>query len=100
MFHKIIMSDFETLPRQIVHIRIQQRSGKKALTTVQGLNEKINFELLLKAFKSEFGCNGNIIEDEEHGKIIQLQGDKRRLVYDFLVNEKISEQKDIVVHGF
>lgn len=100
MFNIIIMSDFNELPRQIVHIRIQQRSGKKVLTTVQGLNEGLNFELLLKAFKREFGCNGNIIEDEDHGKIIQLQGDKRRLVHDFLVNEKISEQNNIVVHGF
>jgi hypothetical protein len=56
--------------------------------------------LILKTWKKSFTCNGAIVEDEEHGKIIQLQGDQRTNVRDFLVNEEINRKEDIVVHGF
>ena len=83
-----------------VHIRIQQRNGRKSITTVQGLATDLNLKLILKTWKKSFTCNGAIVEDEEHGKIIQLQGDQRTNVRDFLVNEEINRKEDIVVHGF
>ena len=36
---------------QPIHIRIQQRSGRKTLTTVQGINEAYDLKKLVKAFK-------------------------------------------------
>ena len=82
------------------HIRIQQRNGRKSITTVQGLATDLNLKLILKTWKRSFTCNGAIVEDEEVGKIIQLQGDQRTNVRDFLVNEQINRKEDIVVHGF
>ena len=82
------------------HIRIQQRNGRKSITTVQGLATDLNLKLILKTWKRSFTCNGAIVEDEELGKIIQLQGDQRTNVRDFLVNEQINRKEDIVVHGF
>ena len=82
------------------YIRIQQRNGRKSITTVQGLATDLNLKLILKTWKKSFTCNGAIVEDEEHGKIIQLQGDQRTNVRDFLVNEEINRKEDIVVHGF
>ena len=47
----------------------------------------------------EFACNGTVIADEKAGKIIQLQGDQRSKIMNFLVDEGV--QKDtIMVHGF
>lgn len=37
-----------------VHIRIQQRNGRKTLTTVQGLPSELDFQKILKAFKKVF----------------------------------------------
>ena len=34
---------------------------------------------------ADFCCNGNVVEDIELGKIIQLQGDQRRHVSEFLI---------------
>ncbi|KAK8823580.1 hypothetical protein WA577_002499 [Blastocystis sp. JDR] len=82
------------------HIRIQQRNGRKSITTVQGLATDLNLKLILKTWKRSFTCNGAIVDDEEHGKIIQLQGDQRTNVRDFLVNEEINRKEDIIVHGF
>ncbi|GAX79499.1 hypothetical protein CEUSTIGMA_g6940.t1 [Chlamydomonas eustigma] len=83
-----------------VHIRIQQRNGKKSLTTVQGLKEKFDYNKVLKALKKDFCCNGNVVEDSELGKVIQLQGDQRRNVSEFLIKAKITKKEHIKLHGF
>ena len=40
--------------KEYVHIRIQQRNGKKSLTTVQGLKKEFSYEKILKDLKKEF----------------------------------------------
>ncbi|WFD39227.1 Eukaryotic translation initiation factor eIF-1 [Malassezia japonica] len=82
-----------------VHIRIQQRNGRKTLTTLQGLPKEYDPKKLLKAFKKEFACNGTLVEDEELGQVIQLQGDQRQKISMFLIEEGIPKQ-DVKVHGF
>ncbi|EER13448.1 Eukaryotic translation initiation factor, putative [Perkinsus marinus ATCC 50983] len=95
-----------------IHIRNQQRNGRKSLTIIQGLPKQFSSKKILKHFKKvaeergavprsaqtfsqEFNCNGSITEDPEFGKVIMIQGDKRKLVGDFLVHEGIAE-KDFV----
>ncbi|CAG8604379.1 3302_t:CDS:2 [Acaulospora morrowiae] len=80
-------------------IRIQQRNGRKTLTTVQGLPSDYDQKKLLKAFKKEFACNGTLVQDEELGQVIQLQGDQRLKVQNFLSEEGI-DKKIIKIHGF
>ncbi|KAK4372596.1 hypothetical protein RND71_007980 [Anisodus tanguticus] len=57
--------------KEYVHIRIQQRNGKKSLTTVQGLTKEFSYEKILKDLKKELCCNGNVVQDKELGKVIQ-----------------------------
>ncbi|KAJ5930665.1 protein translation factor SUI1 [Penicillium verhagenii] len=71
-----------------VHIRIQQRNGRKTLTTCQGLPDKYDQKKILKRMKKIYACNGNIVKDDEMGEVIQLQGDQRKDVYDFLTKPK------------
>jgi translation initiation factor 1 len=98
-----------------IHIRLQQRNGRKTITTVQGLPDKYDPKKLLKAMKKEFACNGvvqsSVDSDDEDaaeapktatdfGKVLQLQGDHRVKVKEFLitcglVSEK--EAKDLIV---
>ncbi|KAI9064502.1 eukaryotic translation initiation factor 1 [Trametes sanguinea] len=82
-----------------IHIRIQQRNGRKTLTTLQGLPKEYDLKKLLKAFKKEFACNGTLVDDEEAGQVIQLQGDQRLKISNFLVTEGIPKAS-IKVHGF
>lgn len=58
-------------------IRNQQRNGRKSLTTVEGLARAYDIKKICKALKKEFSCNGTVIQSEELGEIIQLQGDQR-----------------------
>ncbi|GAB2235304.1 hypothetical protein Droror1_Dr00025727 [Drosera rotundifolia] len=43
--------------KEYVHIRIQQRNGRKSLTTVQGLKKEFSYNKILKELKKEF-CKG------------------------------------------
>ena len=83
-----------------VHIRVQQRNRKKCVVSVQGLADDLDLPRILKALKKLFQCNGAIVKDEEYGEIIQLQGDHRAGIVDFLVSEEIVPRESIVVHGF
>lgn len=83
-----------------VHIRIQVRNRKKCITTVQGLAQDLDLKKILKALKKSFKCNGAIVNDEVAGEIIQLQGDNRTGIVEFLVSEEIVGKDSIVLHGF
>ena len=89
----------DSVQDKYIHIRTQQRNGRKSLTTLQGINPKINKKIILKECKKKFNCNGTIVEDSELGDIIQLQGDQRKNVAQFLIDEKISKKEFIKVHG-
>ncbi|XP_035839881.1 protein translation factor SUI1 homolog 1 isoform X1 [Helianthus annuus] len=71
--------------KEYVHIRIQQRNGRKSLTTVQGLKKDYSYNKILKDLKKEFCCNGTVVQDSELGQVIQLQGDQRKNVSSFLI---------------
>ena len=83
-----------------VHIRIQQRNGRKSLTTVQGLALDLDLKKILRALKKTYSTNGTILVDEELGEVIQLQGDQRKNVYEFLTKCNIVDKNDVKVHGF
>lgn len=122
--------------KDYVHIRIQQRNGRKSLTTVQvhlaaswlqtllhdlrfcrcylaagrfliaiatvdswqsrrlryqhvcnnlqGIKASYDYKKILKALKKEYCCNGTVVEDDELGQVIQVQGDQRKNIADFL----------------
>jgi len=82
---------------------ITERNGRKTLTTVQGLPKKFDQKKILKVIKKKFACNGTIVNDTEMGEVIQLQGDQRKDVQEFLVDKKEGlelDAKTIKVHGF
>ena len=86
------------------HIRLQQRNGKKCITTIDGLEEDLDLKRICKAMLNAFSCNGNVKmkEDEDTG-IIQLQGDQRENIKQWLLDQQIilkNEMDRIVVHGF
>ncbi|KOS21856.1 Eukaryotic translation initiation factor eIF-1 [Escovopsis weberi] len=86
-----------------IHIRIQQRNGRKSLTTIAGVPKKFDTKKILKEVKRKFACNGSIVEDEEAGQVIQLQGDQRKDILEFLTDKKDGlglSRSIITVHGF
>mmetsp|Transcript_58234 Transcript_58234/g.125076 ORF Transcript_58234/g.125076 Transcript_58234/m.125076 type:complete len:118 (+) Transcript_58234:116-469(+) len=94
-----------------IHIRMQQRNGRKSWTTVAGFPDTVrlpksgrvlpvDFEKILRSLKKTFKTNGVLIRDAEHGRIIQLQGDIRKEVAEFLIDATALVTKDqIMIHG-
>jgi len=87
-----------------VHIRVQQRNGRKCITTVQGLHKDLDLKKILKVMKKEKCCNGNVVEDDEMGQVLQLQGDQRDAMVSFLLDNgalsRISAADRPVWHAF
>lgn len=94
---------FTSLTKSKIHIRVQQRNGRKCITTIQGLEDDLDTKRICKAMKGAFNCNGNVIADEENGDVIQLQGDQRENSRQWLIEQEIIGQNEkdcIVIHGF
>ena len=83
----------------IIHLHYQQRTTRKCITIIQGLPDDLDDKKLLRAFKKMFHCNGTIVEDEEKGMIIQLQGDFRKDLALFFMQEGIANKEEIKIHG-
>ncbi|XP_063697032.1 eukaryotic translation initiation factor eIF1 [Culicoides brevitarsis] len=84
----------------LVHIRIQQRNGRKTLTTVQGLSKDYDLKKIVRACKKEFACNGTVIEHAEYGEVLQLQGDQRENICQWLTKAGLAKSDQLKVHGF
>ncbi|XP_015275307.1 PREDICTED: eukaryotic translation initiation factor 1-like [Gekko japonicus] len=81
-----------------IHIRIiQQRNGRKTLTTVQGIADDYDRKKLVKAFKKKFACNGPVIEHPEYGEVIQLQEDQGKNIC--LIETGPAKDDQLKVHG-
>ena len=82
-----------------VHIRIQSRNRRKNILTIQGLDDDLDLKKICKYFRKNLQCNGAIVNDKEHGNIIQLQGDHRVAVKNFLIGQEICNSEQVIVHG-
>lgn len=91
-----------------VDIRMRQRNGRKSVTTVENLPTDLDLKKILKAWKTAFSCNGSLQkrgddDDDDEAAcdvVIQLQGDQRLKVKEFLVHEGIVDKDAIKIHGF
>jgi|EP00341_Mesodinium_pulex_P002227 translation initiation factor 1 len=82
-----------------IHVRVQQRNGRKCITTVAGLPDDLDLKKITRALKKTFQCNGTVHNDEESGEIVQLSGDQRTNIREFFVDQEICREDQIVIHG-
>uniref|UniRef100_A0A8C5V157 SUI1 domain-containing protein n=1 Tax=Microcebus murinus TaxID=30608 RepID=A0A8C5V157_MICMU len=88
------LHSFDPFADNYIHIRMQQRNSWKILTTVQGIADDYYKK------KLKFACNGTIIEHLEYGEVIQLQGDQRKNICQFLVETGLAKDNQLKVHRF
>lgn len=88
------------MDRHDIDNRIQQRNGRKTWTIVQGLQKQFDTGKILKVLKKQLACNGKVVVDEHLGQVLQLSGDQRSKVAEFLVKEDVARKQDIHIHGF
>ena len=83
-------------PTEKIHLRLFKRSARKSITTAEHLPVEWNLTKLLKALKQEFCCSGVA---REQG-VLQLSGDQRQRLVQFLVREGLRSESDFVIHGY
>ncbi len=83
-----------------VHIHKHQRTGKKFITSIEGLPANTNFIKLCKFLKKKVAANAYIQDSPEFGKVICVQGNCSSTIVDTLAEKNICLREDIVIHNF
>jgi translation initiation factor 1 len=66
---------------QQITVKIEFKKYKKKYTIVEGIDQKqIDLKTVSKKLKNKFACGGNVKDNK-----IELQGDHRKNIQDFLV---------------
>jgi len=89
----------KNLTARSVHIRNQQRNGRKSITTIAGLEDDLDLDKILRYMRKIFSTNGTILHDDQKRNILQFQEYCRFDARDFLVKYSICKKTDIKVHG-
>jgi translation initiation factor 1 len=86
-----------------IHLRFT-KTGPRAITVIQGLDEDLDQQRIAKAMKKKFNCATTVQKDKDGSEIIQLQGDQRLAIREWLVKKQILTKKEseerLVLHGF
>lgn len=96
--HNELLFENEILNQQKVNIRKNQRNGRKCTTIIEGLENDLDIKKITKALKRFFKCNGSVEKDKDNNEIIQLSGDQRDNVLEFLIDQEIVEKENIIIH--
>lgn len=84
----------------ILDISIKQRTQRKCYTLVHHIAEDIDLNLVVKAWKAKFNCAGSVKKEKDTlDEYIELFGDHREEVKEFLIYEGIGFKDNIIVHG-
>jgi len=89
-------------PLSNIHVRVQQRNGRKCWTLIEGLASDFNLRKILRSLKKEFQTNGTVLDSDTHGEVLQLQGDHRDKIKQFFIKYKIWEygiDPPMKIHG-
>ena len=101
-FHDLGEESNQDESKRHIHLRVHQRNARKCTTTVEGIDSSLSLKKMLTYFKKKFNCNGALVQESKNSSknIIQLSGDHRSQIKQFLIEEGISSVSNIVVHGF
>lgn len=88
-----------------IHIKIQQRNGRKSWTSIEGLDKlemggkqvDVFVENIAKNLKKKFNCGASIKKPDY---IIQMNGDHREGIKEFLLKGGFANENQIKMHGF
>jgi translation initiation factor 1 len=94
----------EPLSTSKIHIRVQQM-GKRWITTIEGLDDDLDLKRIARAMKKSLHCSVNLADKKEDDDpdVIQLQGDQREVLKEWLVANKVLTEQEakerLVIHG-
>ncbi|XP_033094590.1 eukaryotic translation initiation factor 1-like [Trachypithecus francoisi] len=79
-----------------IHIRIHPTEKQQEdLYSVQGIADDYDKNKPMQTFKKKFACNGTVIEHPEYGEVVQLQGDQRKNISQFLIETGMAKDNQL-----
>lgn len=79
-----------------IHIRIKQRNGKKVITVIENLDKlQLDLKKIAQQLRKQFHC-ASVVKNN----VIELQGDHRVGIKQFIIDENIVDSKYIMLHGY
>ena len=87
-----------TAVKNVVHVRMFQKSARSRTTTIEGLSSGVDLKTMMSKFKQMFNTGCVVLETPEHGKVVQLQGDHRDGVIKYLIDNNIVSRERIRRH--
>lgn len=90
---QLMLNDDPKAAQNVLHVRIQQHSGRKHLTIIEGIPEKSQVDVY-SFLKRKLACGGTHKKDKG---IVQLMGDHSFIIRDLL--KGILPEYDVVLHG-
>jgi translation initiation factor SUI1 len=94
-----------SIKKEKVHIRKQQRNRRKCIITVSGLgpyldNNKKKMKKIAKELqKSVTHSSVALKEDKEYGMVLVIQGDWRKKIKEWLINSEFVSKDNVILHG-
>jgi translation initiation factor 1 len=96
-------SEDKVTEKQKIHIRFQ-KTGPRNLTILEGLDDDLDLKRISRAMKKSFHCDCVVLKNKAGEDILQLQGDHREDIREWLIANEIVTAKDakeqIVLHGY
>uniref|UniRef100_A0A6C0EMN3 SUI1 domain-containing protein n=1 Tax=viral metagenome TaxID=1070528 RepID=A0A6C0EMN3_9ZZZZ len=86
--------------QQKMHVRIQQRTGRKNITILQGISLELDIKNILKDMKKQFSCGGSVQRDENDLPVVVLFGDQRQNILSYFITHDLATRDDFVLHGY
>ena len=87
---------------QKIHIRVQQM-GKKWITTIDGMDDDLDLKRISRAMKKSLHCSVSVSKTRDDVEIIQLQGDQREHLREWLIANEVLGEKEaterLMIHG-
>jgi translation initiation factor 1 len=85
-----------------IHIRVQQM-GRRWITTIEGLDNDLDLKRISRGMKKSFHCSVKITTTKDEDEVIQLQGDQREFLKEWLVTNEVMTNKEfderVMIHG-
>ncbi len=88
----------DILANKIIHVRTQQRSGRKCITIIENIPDEYDMKRIVKALRKVYACNGACNTHKVYGDVITLQGDKRIEVREFFSKVGLAKLENIKIH--
>ena len=99
----IFLLNMDSLSNRLSKVHIFVRPGKqrRKITTIEGLSEVTDFEAMIRSLKKRQNCGGSVQSDAAGKRnILQLEGDHSSDCRAFLLEQRLYEKDQIVIHCF